>query len=41
MVCAMGDGKIMSLRDFLGEWYFVELNRAKELGVNRFIVGFE
>ena len=39
--CAVGLGKILTLREFLGEGYFEELQRAWDLGVERFIFWFD
>jgi len=35
-----GNGMKMTLREFLGEFYFSELDKAKTLGVIRFVFGF-
>ena len=39
--CEVGMGKFQTLREFLGEGYFEELERAKEDGVERFIFWFD
>lgn len=36
-----GGGKAMPLRDFLGDWYFAELERMKEAGVDRIVFCFD
>ncbi|NTF18116.1 hypothetical protein G6L37_06835 [Agrobacterium rubi] len=36
-----GEGKTMSLREFLGDWYFSELERMKEEGVDRIVFCFD
>lgn len=36
-----GGGKSMTLREFLGDWYFSELERMKEAGVERIVFCFD
>lgn len=35
------EGKITTIREFLGEWYFAELIRLKDLGVVRIVFFFD
>lgn len=39
--CEPGEGKPQTLREFLGEWYFTELNRLKEAGADRIVFCFD
>lgn len=36
-----GGGKNMPLREFLGDWYFAELERMREAGVDRIVFCFD
>lgn len=39
--CEPGDGEKQTLREFLGEWYFQELERLKEAGADRIVFCFD
>jgi hypothetical protein len=39
--CEPGEGKQQTLREFLGNWYFRELERLKETGADRIVFCFD
>lgn len=39
--CEPGAGKQMTLRAFLGGWFFEEMEEAKAAGVERIVIGFD
>jgi hypothetical protein len=39
--CKPGEGKKMTYREFLGEWYFKHLGQLQEEGVERIVFGFD
>lgn len=41
LTCETGSGEILTLRDFLGCWYFEELDRLKRLGVAYIAICFD
>jgi hypothetical protein len=39
--CAPGQGEKMTLRDFLGEWYFKEIAEIKDAGIDVIVFWFD